>query len=84
MLSPKLRRPVLRSGAGAGAGTIAFSESSRPDGLGADERNGDVALVSPGSEPGLSRSISEPVRNVVGWALSLWRCVRGWGDEPRS
>jgi hypothetical protein len=34
-------------------------------------RIGDGALVSPGSEPGLSRSISEPVRNVVGWALSL-------------
>jgi hypothetical protein len=31
----------------------------------------DVALVSPGSEPGSWRSISEPVRNLVGWALSL-------------
>jgi hypothetical protein len=84
LFPPKPRGRFRRRGAGAGAGTIAFSESSRPDGLGADERNGDVALVSPGSEPGLSRSISEPVRNVVGWALSLWRCVRGWGDEPRS
>jgi hypothetical protein len=41
--SPKLERPVLRSA--VGAGTIVFSESSRPDGLGADERNGDVGGV---------------------------------------
>jgi len=31
----------------------------------------DVALVSPGSEPSPSRSISELVRDVVSWALSL-------------
>jgi hypothetical protein len=34
-------------GARAGAGTIAFSESSRPDGLGADERNGDLCEAAP-------------------------------------
>jgi hypothetical protein len=35
---------------------------------------GDVRVVSPGSEPGAPRSISQPVRNAVGWALSLARC----------
>ena len=44
LLAPKLGRPVLRSA--AGAGTIAFSESSSPDRLGADERNGDASLVT--------------------------------------
>jgi hypothetical protein len=44
----------------------------------------DDALVSPGSESGLPRSIPELVRNVVGWALSLEIRVRGCsGRETR-
>ena len=39
----QLTGPVLRDG--AGGGMIAFPKSNRPDGPGADERNGDGVLT---------------------------------------
>jgi hypothetical protein len=46
--SPTSSGPVLRNG--VGGGTIAFPESSRPDGPGADDRNGDGAATRDGHE----------------------------------
>ena len=44
LLSPRLSGPALRNG--AGDGTSAFPKSNRPDGPGADERNGDGPLAT--------------------------------------